>query len=302
MTPPKNPIQGESEYLPDLHIPYIRMTRKAYDSDLTDEQWYLLQPFLEQRHAQGWGRPRTVATREVVNAVCYLNKTGCQWRSLPHDFPAWPVVYYYFSKWHKTGVWAEVNHALVQQCREMAGRTPLPSAACIDSQSVKGTAESGGEASGFDAHKRVKGRKRHIVVDVMGYVLGANVHAADAADTTTAPEVVTQVMVLYATVAMMFADLGYKEPFKLWLKKTFNIDTETPQKVPGFKVVRKRWVVERTFAWISRQRRMSRDYERTPESSEAMIYVSMIRIMLKQLFPVPNPWRKGSICSPLNNR
>ena len=184
----------------------------------------------------------------------------------------------------------------------MAGRTPLPSAACIDSQSVKGTAESGGEASGFDAHKMVKGRKRHIVVDVMGYVLGAKVHTADAADTTAAPEVVTQVMVLYATVAMMFADLGYKEPFKLWLKKTFNIDTETPQKVPGFKVVRKRWVVEQTLAWISRQRRMSRDYERTPEASEAMIYVSMIRIMLKQLFPVPNPWRKGSICSPLNNR
>ena len=101
---------------------------------------------------------------------------------------------------------------------------------------------------------------------------------------------------------MLLADLGYQEPFKLWLKQTFNIATETPQKVPGFQAVRTRWVVERTFAWISRQRRMSRDYERTPESSEAMIYISMIRIMLKQLFPVPNPWRKGSLCSPLNTR
>ena len=275
------------------------MTRKPYDSDLTDDQWYLIQPFLEKRHEQGWGRPRRVITREVANAISYLNKTGCQWRSLPHDFPAWPVVYYYFSTWQKTGVWAEVNHALVQQCRETAGRTPTPSAACIDSQSVKGSSESGSDASGFDGYKKVKGRKRHIVTDVMGYVLGATVHAADEADTTTAPAVVTQVMVLYATIAMMFADLGYKEPFKIWLKKTFNIDTETSQKTPGFKVVRKRWVVERTFAWISRQRRMSRDYERTPEASEAMIYVSMIRIMLKQLHPVPNPWRKGIICSPL---
>lgn len=287
------------EYLPDFYIPYICMTRKPYDSDLTDDQWYLIQPFLEKRHEQGWGRPRRVITREVANAISYLNKTGCQWRSLPHDFPAWPVVYYYFSTWQKTGVWAEVNHALVQQCRETAGRTPTPSAACIDSQSVKGSSESGSDASGFDGYKKVKGRKRHIVTDVMGYVLGATVHAADEADTTTAPAVVTQVMVLYATIAMMFADLGYKEPFKIWLKKTFNIDTETSQKTPGFKVVRKRWVVERTFAWISRQRRMSRDYERTPEASEAMIYVSMIRIMLKQLHPVPNPWRKGIICSPL---
>ena len=172
------------------------MTRKAYDSDLTDEQWRRLQPFLEQRHARGWGRPRTVATREVVNAIGYLNKTGLQWRSLPHDFPAWPVVYYYFSKWQKTGVWAEVNPARVRQCRDMAGRTPLPSAACIDSQSANGTAESGGAASGFDGHKRVKGRQRQSVVEVMGYVLGATVHAADAADTTTAPAVVTQVMVL----------------------------------------------------------------------------------------------------------
>ena len=287
------------EYLPDFYIPYICMTRKPYDSDLTDDQWYLIQPFLEKRHEQGWGRPRRVITREVANAISYLNKTGCQWRSLPHDFPAWPVVYYYFSTWQKTGVWAEVNHALVQQCRETAGRTPTPSAACIDSQSVKGSSESGSDASGFDGYKKVKGRKRHIVTDVMGYVLGATVHAADEADTTTAPAVVTQVMVLYATIAMMFADLGYKEPFKIWLKKTFNIDTETSLKTPGFKVVRKRWVVERTFAWISRQRRMSRDYERTPEASEAMIYVSMIRIMLKQLHPVPNPWRKGIICSPL---
>ena len=275
------------------------MTRKAYDSDLTDEQWKLLKPLMEDRHPLGWGRPRTVDTREVVNAICYLDKTGCQWRSLPHDFPPWPVVFYYFTKWRKTGLWKKANGVLARQCREEAGRDPNPTAACIDSQSVKGTSESGGEASGFDGGKKVNGRKRHIVTDVMGYVLGATVHAANEAETTTAPELVSQVFALYATILIVFADLGYKEPFRKWLKDTFNIDSEVSKKEPGFKPARKRWVVERTFAWISRQRRMARDYERTPESSEALIYVSMIRIMLKQLSPVPGPWRKGEIWSPI---
>jgi putative transposase len=275
------------------------MTRKAYDSDLTDEQWSILKPLMEDRHPLGWGRPRAVDTREVVNAICYLNKTGCQWRSLPHDFPPWPVVFYYFNKWRKAGLWKNANHVLTQRCREKAGRDSNPTAACIDSQSVKGTSESGGEASGFDGGKKVNGRKRHIVTDVMGYVLGATVHAANEAETTTAPALVTQVFALYATILIMFADLGYKKPFLEWLKDTLKIESEVPKKEPGFKPSRKRWVVERTFAWISRQRRMARDYERKPESSEALIYISMVRIMLKQLSPVPNPWRKGEIWSPI---
>jgi putative transposase len=277
------------------------MTKKAYDSDLTDEQWKILEPLMNDRHPLGWGRPRSVNTREVVNAICYVNKTGCQWRSLPHDFPSWPVVFYYFNKWRKIGLWKQVNHSLTQQCREKVGRDPNPTAACIDSQSVKGTSESGGEASGFDGGKKVNGRKRHIVTETMGYVLGAMVHAANEAETTTAPELVAQVFALYATLLIMFADLGYKEPFRKWLKDTFNIESEVPEKEHGFKPARKRWVVERTFAWISRQRRMARDYERTPESSESLVYISMIRIMLKQLSPVPNPWRKGEVWSPLIN-
>jgi len=135
----------------------------------------------------------------------------------------------------------------------------------------------------------------------MGYVLGTTVHAAHEADTTMAPEVVIQVVAVYSTILIMFADLGYKEPFLKWLKETFKIDSEVPKKEPGFKPARKRWVVERTFAWISRQRRMARDYERTQKSSEAMIYISMIRIMLKQLSPVPNPWRGGAVWSPILN-
>jgi putative transposase len=278
------------------------MTRQAYDSDLTDEQWNLLKPFLEKPHPKGWGRPRQVATREVVNALFYVNKTGCQWRSLPHDFPTWTTVYYYFRRWTKAGIWQQLNHALTGDCREAMGRSSEPTAGCIDSQSIKGSSESGSEASGFDGHKKIKGRKRHIVTDTKGYVLGAKVHAANEADTTTAPELVKAVFSLYCTLIILFADLGYKEPFRDWLKATFNIDTETPEKQPGFKVTPKRWVVERTFAWLSRHRRMSRDYERTTQSSESMIYISMIRIMVKQLFPTPNPWRKNEVWSPLYNQ
>jgi putative transposase len=279
------------------------MTKKPYDSDLTDEQWEILKPFLERRHIFGWGRPRSVDLREVVNAILYLNKTGCQWRSLPHDFPAWSAVFYYFKKWRVNGTWEKVNHELRRQCRQAAGRNAEPTAACIDSQSVKGSPESGGLASGFDGGKLVKGRKRHIVVDVMGYVLGATVHAANEADTTMAPEVARLACELCATLLVMFADLGYKKPFIDWLKEAFGVETEVSKKDgAGFKPVRKRWVVERTFAWISRQRRMSRDYERTTESSKAMIFVSMIRVMLKQLSPVPNPWRKGAVYSPIVNQ
>jgi putative transposase len=278
------------------------MTRKSYDSDVTDGQWSILKPYLEKKHPNGWGRPRIVDTREVLNAIFYLNKTGCQWRSLPHDFPSWTKCFYYFKKWRNDGTWTGINKALTAMCREAVGRNPdNPTAACIDSQSVKGSSESGGESSGFDGGKKVNGRKRHIVTDTMGYVLGAKVHAANKADTTMAPEVVTQVFLTFILIRILFADLGYQRPFRQFIKEAFGVETEVPKKEPGFKVTRKRWVVERTFAWISRQRRMSRDYERTTESSENMIYISMARIMLKQLCPVPNPWRKGEVWSPLLN-
>ena len=278
------------------------MSRKSYDSDVTDEQWFIVEPYLIKSHPLGCGRPRKVDTREVLNSIFYLNKTGCQWRSLPHDFPSWPVVYYYFRKWRNDGTWEIMNKALTAKCRETVGRNPdNPTAACIDSQSIKGTSESGGESSGYDGGKKINGRKRHIVTDTMGYVLKAKVHAANVADTTAAPEIMAQVASIFLLISILFADLGYKKPFIQYIKDTFCIDTEITAKQEGFNVVRKRWVVERTLAWISRQRRMSRDYERTTESSESMIYISMVRIMLKQLCPVPNPWKKGKIWSPLFN-
>ena len=278
------------------------MARKPYDTDVTDGQWEMLNPLLDQKHIRGWGRPRLVDLREVANAIFYLDKTGCQWRSLPHGFPLWPLVYHYFRKWRNNGTWAKVNDTSREQCRQLAGRGSEPSAARIDSQSIKGTSESGGQESGYDGGKMVKGRKRHIAADTMGYVLVAKAHAANGADTTTAPAGVTRLSALCATLKILFADAGYKAPFVRWAKETYDIAVEVVQRVgPGFQVVRKRWVVERTFAWITRQRRMSRDYERTTESSAAMINISMIRIMLKQLSPVPNPWRKNEVWSPLLN-
>ena len=278
------------------------MPRNIYDSDVTDEQWDVLKHHLEKRHDLGWGRPRIVNTREVINSIFYLNKTGCQWRSLPHNFPKWPTVFYYFKKWRNDGTWGKINRELAEKCRETVGRNPKnPTAACIDSQSIKGTSESGGESSGFDGNKKIKGRKRHIVTESMGYVLDAKVHSANEADTTIAPQIAATVLLMFTSILRVFADLGYKKPFRQYLKKTFNVETEVPKKEKIFKVDRKRWVIERTFAWISRQRRMARDYERTTKSSENMIYISMLRIMLKQICPVPQPWRKGEIWSPLFN-
>lgn len=276
------------------------MTRLGYDSDITNEQWDIIKPLFEKRHHLGWGRPRTVDTREVINAIFYCNKTGCQFRSLPHDFPKWFIVYYHYRKWQKNGTWEDSNRELVAKCRKVVGRDPEnPTIACIDSQSIKGTSESGGSCSGFDGNKKINGRKRHIVSETMGYVLGAKVHAANEADTKMAPELVLSVFMRFALISVLFADLGYQRPFIEYVKKTFDIEVEVTKKESGFKVSRKRWVVERTFAWITRQRRMTRDYERTIESSENMIYISMVRIMLKQLCPVPQPWRNGEKWSPL---
>ena len=290
--PPRIPAI-HNHYIPLFKWPNIPTT---LTSQTTNE---IVKPFFDKRHPKNWGHPRSVDTREVVNAICYINKTGCQWRSLPHDFPNWPVVFYYFKKWERLGTWKKLNHALVRECREKAGRDPDPTAACIDTQSVKGTPESGQEASGIDGHKMVKGRKRHIVSDVMGYVLEAMVHAANEADTTTGVGLVARLVAAYQTILVVFADLGYKESFIEFLNKVLNIRVETSQKEAGFKPAKKRWVVERTFAWIGRQRRMARDHERTTESSKSMIFISMIRIMVKQLYPIPNPWRRGEIWSPL---
>jgi len=266
--------------------------KQRYPSDLTDEEWAILEPILFPPNPYRLGRPPTVDFREVCNALFYLTKTGCQWRYLPKDFPPHATVNYYHSKWMRNGLWEQANRVLRERCRQQAGRNAEPSAGIIDSQSAKGSPESGGEESGFDGFKRVKGRKRHIIVDTMGYVLAVLVHAANLVDTNMARHVVSRLLEVNDTVKVIFADGGYMSGFINWCAENTQVAVEVVKRnCRGFKVLPKRWVVERTFGWLSRQRRLSRDYERLPKTSETMIYVSMTKIMLQHLCPKENTWK-----------
>ena len=222
----------------------------------------------------------------------YLIKTGCQWRYLPKDFPPPSTVSYYQAKWIRNGLWEKANQVLRECCRQQAGRKREPSAGIIDSQSVKGSSESGGEESGFDGFKRVKGRKRHIITDTMGCVLVALVHSAHLVDTGAAHLVVSKLLESVDTLEVIFADGGYMSGFINWCAENTKIAVEVVKRNGrGFKVLPKRWVVERTFGWLSRQRRLSRDYERKPKTSETMIYVSMTKLMLQHLCPQEKIWK-----------
>jgi putative transposase len=267
-------------------------TKRRYPSDLTDEEWAILEPVLFPPNPHRLGRKPTVNLREVCNAIFYLTKTGCQWRYLPKDFPPPTTVNYYHTKWIHNGLWAKANQVLRECCRQQAGRNREPSAGVIDSQSVKGTPESGGEESGFDGFKRVKGRKRHIITDTMGYVLTARVHAANLVDTHMARHVVSKLLEVNDTVKIIFADGGYMSGFINWCAENTPLAVEVVKRnCRGFKVLPKRWVVERTFGWLSRQRRLGRDYERHTRTSETMIYISMTKLMLQHLCPQEKKWK-----------
>jgi putative transposase len=224
--------------------------------------------------------------REILNAIFYLNKTGCPWRYLPRDFPPHNIVNYYYNKWTHSGLLEQVNAALRARLREKKGRQADPSGAIIDSQSVKGTQESSID-SGFDGGKLVKGRKRHIVVDTMGCLLIVCVHAANVFDGKAARHVFTRLFVLLQSVKLIWADGGYtgRELFE-WVFSEFNCILEVVQRrkgKKGFHVLPRRWVVERTFAWLGRSRRLSRDYEREPRSSESQVYLASSRLLLRQI-------------------
>ena len=263
------------------------MSTQRYDTDLTDEQFTLLRPFLPR--PKRTGRP-PADLRAVVNAILYLVRTGCQWRMLPKDFPPWSTVHTWYRRWRQDGTWGRVHEALRQQARRHAGRDPSPRSSAVDSQSVK-TAGQGGER-GYDGGKKVSGRKRHVWVDSTGLLLAVLVSAADVPDARAACDLLAggRRWDELPRLEVVYADGGYRAgylredvfelaPFRLHV-------VSRPAGAEGWVRLPQRWVVERTFAWLGRSRRLSKDCERLPASSESMIQVSMIHLMLRRLAPV----------------
>jgi len=260
--------------------------RKPYPSDLTDAQWAIIEPLIP---SSAVGRPRTNDLREVLNAIFYLNRSGCQWDMLPHDLPPKSTVYGYFAQWRDDGTWQEVLDALRRAVRQAKGREPSPSIACIDSQTVKGS-EVGGQR-GYDGGKKIRGVKRHIVVDTLGLLLVVAVSAASADDGTYAPEVLRR-LTAEQTVRLkeVRADGKYRNhSLDAYLEDSRAgyriVLVERPDGSTGWVRLPKRWVVERSFAWLGRYRRNSRDYEWHTDSSEAMLKISSIHRMLRLLKP-----------------
>lgn len=288
-----------SDFIPDFNM-VSEKTQSAvrYPSDLIDEEWEILQPIFDELEPYTTGRPRTTDLREILNAIFYLNKTGCPWRYLPKDFPSYKLVNYYYNKWTDNQTLEKVNTKLRQYLREKKGRNPDPTGAIIDSQSVKGTPESYVE-SGFDGGKLVKGRKRHIVVDTIGCLIVVLVHAANIYDGKAARHVIANLFICLHTITKIWADGAYSgtELFD-WVFIRFRCILEVVRKekgLQGFHVLPRRWVVERTFAWLVRSRRLSKDYERKPTSSESQVYLASSRLLLRQICNNQTPYKTAVV-------
>jgi len=271
-------------------MPWTKITRPnyvraglRYASDLTDAEWKLIEPLLPARSPIG--RPRTTDLRAVVDALLYMATTGCQWRQLPKEFPPYSTVQGYFYRWSESGTFAAINQALVEASRAMVGRAACPSAGVIDSQSVK-TTESGGPR-GYDAAKKIKGRKRHIVTDTHGHLIALHVHPASIQDRDGAVDLLQIVAKNYPDLLHFFADSAYAGEYLrnalaglgAWC---FEIIRRSDD-IKGFAVLPRRWVVERTFAWLGRCRRLAKDFEATIRSAVAWILISHIRLLTRRL-------------------
>ncbi len=275
-------------------MPEDARARRPYPSDLSDGEWALLGPLFARRSRLG--RPEKWPRRLMADAVFYLLRSGCAWRMLPRDFPPWPTVYSQFRRWRLDGTIKAAHDRLRGRVRAAEGRDPEPSAAIVDSQTVRCSA-AGGPERGYDGGKKAAGRKRHLLVDAGGLVLLAHVHAADVHDRLGAQALIARAAPSdLPRVEMVWADGAYDGPFARWLQAERGWRVEIPrhrdrqlwrygleEKPRSFQVIPRRWVIERTFAWLGQSRRLARDHERLPETGEAMIHGAMTRIMLRRL-------------------
>ncbi|MEW5985071.1 MAG: IS5 family transposase [Chloroflexota bacterium] len=266
----------------------IEIQRQAYQSDLKDQEWKLLEPLLPAPSTRGTrGRPQEWPLHEIINGILYVLRTGGQWCLMPHDLPPWQSVYYHHRKWRLSGVWEKINTVLREKVRQHEGREDTPSAGIVDAQSVKTTLVKG--QRGYDAGKKVNGRKRHIVVDTLGLLLLVLVTAGNVQDKPGGKQLLTQLhqRLHLPRLKLLWADGGYRgQPFADWVKATFGWVWQVVKghdEVQGFQVLPRRWVVEHTFGWWNNYRRLSKDYEELPNTSESLIYLAMSHIMLRRL-------------------
>jgi putative transposase len=267
---------------------------RLYPTDLSDAEWALLAPLIPP--PKPGGRPPKWTRREILDGIFYVVRSGCQWRLLPREYPPHKTVYHYFRLWRLDGTWERLHTTLRELDRVRQGRDPQPSGCIMDSQSVRTTGVGG--VRGYDGAKKLNGRKRHLLVDTTGLVLTATVHPADIQDRAGVPLVLTHARESFPRLARIWLDQGYTGAGRAWIEQTLGWEVEIvkrpplwywcapgqePPARPRFSVLPRRWVVERTFAWLGQSRRLSKDYERLPQTSEAMIHLAMSRIMLKRL-------------------